>query len=62
MQIQSCGSDEKDLGNRGWSERSAGRIGWIVVCVRKFEARSLVRGNQGAPRLQVVEGTKWGSS
>ena len=34
------------------------RIGWIVVCVRKFEARSLVRGNRGAPRLQAVEGAE----
>jgi hypothetical protein len=34
------------------------RIGWIVVCVRKFEVRNLVRGNKGAPRLRVVEGTE----
>jgi hypothetical protein len=40
------------------ANRSAGRIGWIVVCVRKFEARSLVRGNKGAARPQVVEGTE----
>ena len=52
---------------RGWgigggANRSAGRIGWIVVCVRKFEARSLVSGTKGAPRLQVVEGTEFGRS
>jgi hypothetical protein len=32
--------------------------GCIVVCMREFEARSLVRGNKGAPRLQAVEGTE----
>ena len=38
--------------------QSADRIGLIVVCVRKFEARSLVWGNKGAPRLQVMGSTE----
>ena len=36
------------------ANRSAGWIGWIVVCVRKLEARSLVGDNKGAPRLRVM--------
>src|ERR1035437_26917 len=56
MQIQwGCG-DGKTGGIGGGANRSAGRIGPIVVCVRKFEARSLVGGNKGAPRLQDVCG------
>ncbi len=37
----------KSWGIGGGANRSAGRIGWIVVCVRKFEARRLVGGQQG---------------
>ena len=37
---------------------SAGRTGSIVVCERELEARSLVWGNQGAPRLQVMGSTE----
>jgi len=40
------------------SNRSAGGLGSIVVCERKLEARSLVWGNQGAPRLQVMGSTE----
>ena len=34
----------KTLGMRMERTGAERRIGWIVVCVRKFEARSLVRG------------------
>jgi hypothetical protein len=44
------------------ANRSADRTASIVVCVRTFQARSLVWGNPGAPRLQVVEGTNEGKS
>lgn len=40
------------------ANRSTGGIGSIVVCVRKFQARSLVWGNQVAPRLQVMGSTE----
>ena len=42
MQIQWCRRDEKDSGNRWWSNRSAGRIGTIVSLRAKLEAGSLV--------------------
>src|ERR1700675_1914071 len=40
------------------TNRRADRTGSIVVCVRKFQARSLVGGNESAPRLQVMESTE----
>jgi hypothetical protein len=46
------------LGISGRANRSTGRIGSMVVCVRKFEVRSLVRGDRGAPHPQVVEGNQ----
>jgi len=44
----------KILGISGRANRSAVRIGSMVVCVRKFEARSLLRDDRGAPDPQVV--------
>ena len=47
----------RGIGDGAESERGAG-LGSIVVCERKLEARSLVGGNEGAPRLQVMGSTE----
>jgi len=58
MQIQSCCSDEKGLENRWWSEPER-RPDWLDCSLRaKVRSEDRVRGNKGAPRLQVVEGTE----
>jgi hypothetical protein len=52
----------KALGMGGGANQSAGRIGLVVVCVRKFETRletvGWFGGKKGAPRRQVVRVTK----
>ncbi len=48
----------KTWGMGDGANRSADRSGSIVVCVRKFQARSLVGGKQGAPGLQVMGSTE----
>jgi len=48
----------KTLGIGDGANRSADGPGSIVVCVRKFQARSLVGNNESAPRLQVMGSTE----
>ena len=50
------------MGMGGGANQSAGRIGLVVVCVRKFETRletvGWFGGKKGAPRRQVVRVTE----
>jgi hypothetical protein len=58
MQIQWCFGDEKTRGIGGGADQSTGRSASIVVCVREFQARSLVGDNESTPRLQVMGSTE----
>ena len=48
----------KTRGIGGGADQSTGRSASIGVCVRKFQARSLVGDNESAPRLQVMGSTE----
>ena len=48
----------KTRGIGGGADQSTGRSAAIVVCVQKFQARSLVGDNESAPRLQVMGSTE----
>jgi hypothetical protein len=48
----------KTRGISDGADRSTGRSASIVVCVRKFPARSLVGDKESAPRLQVMGSTE----
>ena len=48
----------KTRGIGGGADQSTGRSASIGVCVRKFQARSLVGDKESAPRLQVMGSTE----
>src|SRR5450631_3284667 len=49
---------KKTRGIGGGADQSTGRSASIVVCVREFQARSLVGNNESTPRLLVLGGTE----
>jgi hypothetical protein len=49
---------KKTRGIGGGADQSTGRSASIVVCVREFQARSLVGDNESTPRLQVMGSTE----